>query len=126
MDARFGVPAGSARAAYIAGGANAAALDDVNFIRNFSGLPANYPPAKAAAAPATSAFPRTVTVNVNTLNVRSQPTSQSATAGSGQLLRGNTFVVTNFVIGENVSGENRWWVSQFGNYVWVGGTTEKP
>lgn len=78
------------------------------------------------AAVATGKFPRTVTVNVDTLNVRAQPTSQSALAGSQKLFRGDTFVAVDSVAGELVTGENRWWKSQFGNWVWAGGTTEKP
>lgn len=90
--------------------------------------PAPIAPAAAATPPTQpkSGFPRSVTVNVPVLNVRSQPTSQSATAGSKQLKQGETFQVTGAVTGESVAGENRWWVSQFGNYVWVGGTAEKP
>ncbi len=74
----------------------------------------------------TAGATRTITVAVDKLNVRSQATSQSAIAGSGQLTKGQTFVATGYVTGENVSGESRWWVSQFGHYVWAGGTIEKP
>jgi len=71
-------------------------------------------------------YPRTVTVNVNTLYVRASPNTSAPLAGSQVLYYGNTFVVIGWVVGENVSGENRWWQSQKGNYVWCGGTLEKP
>ena len=88
--------------------------------------------APAVAQPTTAVqfqpnpYPRTVTVNVDTLRVRSAPYSTSALAGSQYLYRNDQFIVTGYITGENVDGENRWWTSQFGNYVWVGGTTQKP
>ena len=88
--------------------------------------------APAVAQPTTAvqfkpnAYPRTVTVSVDTLRVRSAPYSTSALAGSQYLRRDDQFIVTGYITGENVDGENRWWTSQFGNYVWVGGTTQKP
>ena len=71
-------------------------------------------------------FPRTITVNVDALNVRAQASSSSALAGSKRLLRGDIFTAVDAVIGETVDGESRWWKSSFGNFVWVGGTAEKP
>lgn len=99
------------------------------------------PPAPPTAAPSTAqavtqpptavqfqpnAYPKTVAVNVDTLRVRSAPYSTAALAGSQYLHNGDQFIVTGYVTGENVDGENRWWTSQFGNYVWVGGTEQKP
>jgi hypothetical protein len=71
-------------------------------------------------------YPRTVNVNVSTLRVRATPYTTGALAGSQYLYNGDQFIVTGYVTGENVDGENRWWTTQFGNYVWVGGTAERP
>lgn len=73
-----------------------------------------------------SVFPMSVTVNNGPLYVRSAPNTSASLAGSRTLQNGDTFVATSYVVGQNVSGENRWWVSQYGNYVWVGGTLQKP
>ena len=73
-----------------------------------------------------SSFPAMVTVNVSLLYVRAAPSSSSALAGSRELYDGDSFSVTGYVIGEKISGENRWWISSLGHYVWVGGTDEKP
>lgn len=57
--------------------------------------------------------------------VRDQPNSQTgALAGSKYLKRGNTFQASGTVIGENVSGNNIWYKSWKGNYVWSGGLTK--
>lgn len=86
------------------------------------------PSTASSSSPAASnnGFPRTVTVNVSVLNVRSAPNSTAPLAGSQELYNGETFIANNYVVGQLVSGENRWWVSQYGNYVWVGGTSTKP
>lgn len=56
--------------------------------------------------------------------VRNQPNSQNgALAGSRYLYRGNTFQASGTVVGENVSGNNIWYRSWKGNYVWSGGLT---
>ena len=82
---------------------------------------------QASTTPAvTSQFPRTIHVTASTLFVRSAPSSTAPLSGSQQLHAGDTFSAVAVVTGESVSGENRWWQSSFGNYVWVGGTQEKP
>ncbi len=68
----------------------------------------------------TSAFPKTITVNVNLLNIRNNP--DTAATVIGQLRLGQTFVATGVATGETVHGENRWWAKQGGGYAWVGGT----
>lgn len=73
-----------------------------------------------------SQYPIRVTVNVNFLRVRSSPSTTASLAGSKYLRKGDSFMVAGWVTGENIGGENRWWVSSKGNYVWVGGTKEKP
>ena len=73
-----------------------------------------------------SISPRTIRVNVAALNVRSGPATSYPKAGTQILYNGQTFTAIAWNVGENVGGENRWWVSQFNNYVWVGGTAEKP
>ena len=73
-----------------------------------------------------SIMARTVTVNVDALFVRSGPSTEYPLAGTMRLVRGNTFTAVGFTHGENVGGEDRWWKSQVGNWVWCGGTMEKP
>ena len=89
-------------------------------------VPPAAPPAAPAAPKLNQISPRVVFVNVDVLMVRSGPATSFPLAGTQRLVRGNNFTVVGWVEGENVSGENRWWLSQFGNYVWVGGTTQKP
>jgi len=56
--------------------------------------------------------------------VRNKPNSKTgALAGSRYLYRGTTFQASGTVIGENVSGNNIWYKSWKGNYVWSGGLT---
>lgn len=88
---------------------------------NFGSIGSN--PSSGAAVPE---FPMTVHVNVNLLYVRSAPNSSAPLAGSQELHYGDSFTAQGYVTGEMVSGENRWWQSSFGNYVWAGGTEEKP
>lgn len=68
-------------------------------------------------------FPKQVHVVANKLNVRSQPTSQSATAGSQQLTKGDIFTAVALIEGESVNGNNKWYKSSRGNFVWSGGTS---
>lgn len=56
--------------------------------------------------------------------VRNQPNSKTGVlAGSRYLYQGNTFKAVGTVVGENVSGNNIWYKSWKGNYVWSGGLT---
>jgi len=87
-------------------------------------MPSTKLPANAGAGQ--SIQPRTITVNIDALMVRSAPNTTAPLAGSQRLVRGNTFVAVGWQAGENVNGENRWWLSSKGNYVWSGGTAEKP
>lgn len=73
------------------------------------------------SAPVSTNF--TVRVDKAIANVRSKPNSQSALAGSKQLEKGNTFVAVGTVVGENVSGNNIWYQSAKGNFVWSGDLT---
>lgn len=70
--------------------------------------------------------PRLVEVSVATVLVRSGPSTEYALSGSQRLSRGQKFTVVGWTRGENVEGEDRWWKSQFNNWVWTGGTKEKP
>ena len=83
---------------------------------------------KVEPIPSIHAFPylKRVTVGKHTLRVRARPTTKAPLAGSKYLPPGTKFYVKGWVRGENVAGEDRWWVSMYGNYVWVGGTIEKP
>lgn len=71
-------------------------------------------------------LPNEITVGVDVLNVRSAPNTSATLAGSQKLYKGEKFVAVSFETGENVQGEPRWWKSSKGNFVWVGGTMEKP
>ena len=64
----------------------------------------------------------TVSVTVPSLNVRSAPSTTAPLAGSQTLSTGDQFTATSEVTGESVSGNDQWWVSSAGNYVWSGGT----
>lgn len=80
-------------------------------------------PAPAPSKPPTSAVQSgRATVTVDVLNVRAQPTSKSALAGSRQLTKGQWFEYSALVPGENVNGVSTWIRSTKGNYVWAGGT----
>lgn len=67
----------------------------------------------------------TLTIRVDKAEaaVRSQATSKSAQVGSKVLYKGNTFKATGTVIGENIGGNNIWYKSWKGNYIWSGGCT---
>ena len=58
------------------------------------------------------------------------PCRQFAFDGScetrGRLRAGDTFDALYWVEGENIRGENRWWVATDGARLHVGGTVEKP
>lgn len=66
----------------------------------------------------------TVRVDKAEAAVRSKPTSNSSQVGSKVLYRGNTFEAVGTVIGEKVAGNNIWFKSWKGNYVWSGGCTK--
>ncbi len=56
--------------------------------------------------------------------VRNQPNSKTgALAGSRYLKRDAKFQASGTIVGENVSGNNIWYKSWKGNYVWSGGLT---
>ncbi len=88
--------------------------------------PLTSPTSILSPAGAPAGFPRTVTVNVDELRVRAAPNTSAPLSGSNVLNRGDVFVAVAYVTGESIDGENRWWLSQRGNYVWTGGTAEKP
>lgn len=55
--------------------------------------------------------------------VRSEPNKNAKQVGSKVLYKGNTFEAIGTVEGENVGGNNIWYKSWKGNYVWSGGLT---
>jgi len=67
-----------------------------------------------------------VTVGSSRLRVRAAPNTAAPLAGSQILDPGVKVKVIGWCYGECVEGECRWWVSQYGNYFWAGGTIEKP
>ncbi len=60
------------------------------------------------------------TVTVDELNIRAQPTSQSALVATYP--RGTVLNFVEVVNGENVDGNPRWGHSEQGHYYWLGGT----
>ena len=56
--------------------------------------------------------------------VRKEANSQSALAGSKELVKGDTFKAVATVKGENVSGNDIWYKSKVGNFVWSGGLSK--
>lgn len=69
--------------------------------------------------PATSGFPKKVTTNAN-VYVRTQPNTSAPLGGSLKLSKGTTITVTGIVQGQNVAGNDKWYVSIKGNYMWSG------
>ena len=63
----------------------------------------------------------TVRVEKAVANVRTEPNTKSALGGSVRLVRGDEFQATEIIKGENVSGNDKWFHSKIGNYVWSGG-----
>lgn len=72
----------------------------------------------------------TFTVRVDKLeaNVRKEPNTTSAIVmqpgGVDCLKRGDTFKAVGIVEGENINGNNKWYKSAKGNYVWSSGLTK--
>jgi len=56
--------------------------------------------------------------------VRVKPNTKAALGGSKFLNKGDVFVATEVVKGEKVNGNDKWYHSQVGNYVWSGGLTK--
>ena len=56
-------------------------------------------------------------------NVRKQPKLSAPLAGSKVLHKGDVFVATEIVNGDNVNGNNKWYHSKVGNYVHSRGLT---
>lgn len=57
--------------------------------------------------------------------VRSLPDTKSGIlSGSKYLYKGNTFQAKGIIEGENISGNNKWFISWKNNYVWSGGLTK--
>jgi LysM repeat protein len=60
------------------------------------------------------------TVTVDSLNIRTEPTSQSTLVNS--FPRGTVLNFVEIVGGENVEGNPRWGHSEQGHFFWLGGT----
>ena len=97
-------------------------VDDVKFLIEKGGVKTKefYP------------FSTTVTVRseIDTLYVRSGPSTVFDLSGSQKLKGGESFGVTGFVKGERISygsiSTQFWWESTKGNYIWSGGTDLIP
>lgn len=61
------------------------------------------------------------TVKVPILYVRDKPTTKSKLSGSRFLIKGMRFRTSGLVKGQSVKGNNKWYKSKAGNYVWAGG-----
>ena len=83
-------------------------------------------PVVRAPTPKAQTFTKWVTVGGYPLHVRASPEALGILVGSKTLRPGARFQVKGWVRGQNIGGEDRWWVSMYGHYVWVGGTIEKP
>jgi hypothetical protein len=55
--------------------------------------------------------------------VRTAPSLNAALGGSSVLYRGDIFQAVAVVVGDSVNGNNKWYKSSRGNYVWSGGLT---
>lgn len=66
-------------------------------------------------------YPRTVTVTVPLLYVRSAPRTSAPLAGSKTLKKGVTFVAKGQIAGESINGNNIWLISTLNHYCWSGG-----
>ncbi len=66
-----------------------------------------------------------VTVVGDTLNVRSRPHASAPLSGSKTLKKGDTFNLVGYTVAQDPYGDGRniWVKSEFGNWVWSGGTT---
>lgn len=78
-----------------------------------------------------STVPAYATISVVSAHVFTQPTVSSSLATTytpnGVLNQGDVFQVVGFVNGDAVDNKNaKWWVSQWGNYVWTGDTVQQP
>ncbi len=62
-----------------------------------------------------------VRVDKRAANVRKQPSLKAVLSGSKVLYRGDKFEAVAIVTGDSVSGNNKWYHSKVGNYVWSGG-----
>ena len=76
-------------------------------------------PKPPAPAP-NNEYPKRVTVVVNKVYIRTAPNTGAALGGDKYLLLGTTITVNNVVTGQNVSGNDKWYVSVKGNYIWTG------
>lgn len=67
------------------------------------------------------AYPKWVRVkSLGGANVRSKPTTASSLAGSRYLPFGTPFRVVGVVAGQAIGGNNRWYKSIHGNFIWQG------
>lgn len=70
---------------------------------------------------------RTVTVNVDELNLRVYADTDDNISPIIRSVRyGERVRVIGWVIGERVGTENRWWITENHERMWVGGTSQKP
>jgi len=88
--------------------------------------PTTIPAPAPTPAPTPLLQPYEAEVTALGVYVRAEPKRTASLAGSQFLSSGTKFKVKGWVYGEEVNGENRWWVSMYNNYVWTGGTIEKP
>ena len=77
-------------------------------------------PVSVQSSALSAATPTTVVVTTSALNVRSSP-SAAAPIAAHALTSGDTFTAVNEVTGESVDGNDLWYVSSSGDYLWSGG-----
>lgn len=88
-----------------------------NVVRTVAIDPAPAPAPAPTPAPAPGGFPRTVTA-IKACNVRSAPHLEGIV--TSVLQAGNTFTAVDLVDGDTVAGNNKWFQSSKGHYVWSG------
>lgn len=70
-------------------------------------------------APKPAGFPKRVTASANVF-VRTAPNTNAPLGGNQKLTRGTIITVNGIVDGQSVNGNNKWYVSIKGNYLWSG------
>ena len=83
------------------------------------------PPPSIPPPPLPTRYPREVIAGPYGARFRVGPGATSYRL-TGSVVAGTKFKVVAVQIGEMVKGENRWWLTNWGVYCWVGNTLEKP
>jgi len=125
-----GVLAGVGAIVYFSSAKTSSANTSGNTVTESNTTPNELPAGSSSTPPTQSqtiqSFPAQITVTVSSLNVRSGPSTSDSTAGNKALYQGDQFMAAGYVHGQSVSGNDIWFVSTLGHYVWSGGTAQVP